>query len=216
MSASIPAALGRISVARLSLRLVLFCTLVASAFAASTTSADAGLLPGLLGGNCGSMSKVFAPWGDNAPYYFAPNGGFESGAQGWTLAGGAQVVAGNEGYYVHSTGDRYSLSIPNGATVISPPLCSGVTYKGLRFFAMSPSGSATIHVRVIARGLLSILSVLDGGTFQVGSTWQPTPVSTLLTGLSELVGVKSIQIQITVSGNVQIDDLFVDPLLQEA
>ena len=81
---------------------------------------------------------------------------------------------------------------------------------------MSPSSSATIHVRVIARGLLSILSVLDGGTFQVGSTWQPTPVSTLLTGLSELVGVKSIQIQITVSGNVQIDDLFVDPLLQEA
>jgi hypothetical protein len=203
-------------VARLSLRLVLFCALVASAFAASTTSADAGLIPSLLGGNCGSMSKVFAPWGDYAPYYFAPNGGFESGAQGWTLTGGAQVVAGNEGYFVHSTGDGYSLSIPNGATVTSPALCSGVTYKGLRFFAVAPGGSATIHVRVIARGLLSILAVLDGGNIQVGSKWQPTPVSTLLTGLSELVGVKSIQIQLTASGNVQIDDLYVDPLLQEA
>ena len=78
--------------------------------------------------------------------------------------------------------------------------------------AKSAANGATFAAR---RGPLDI-SVLDGGTFQVGSTWQPTPVSTLLTGLSELVGVKSIQIQITVSGNVQIDDLFVDPLLQEA
>jgi hypothetical protein len=161
------------------------------------------------------MSRVFAPWGDFAPYYFAPNGGFESGAQGWTLSGGAQVVAGNEPFNVHSSGDRYSLSIPNGVTVTSPALCSGVTYKGLRFFAVSPGGSATIHVRVIARGLLSILAVLDGGNIQVGSTWAPTPVSTLFTGLSELAGVKSIQIQLTASGNVQIDDLYVDPLLQE-
>ena len=39
-------------------------------------------------------SRPFAPWGDPTWYKLAPNGGFEAGATGWTLTGGAQVDRG--------------------------------------------------------------------------------------------------------------------------
>ena len=165
--------------------------------AASSASADGVLGPlttSLLGGSCGSTQAVFAPWGDPNQYYFTNNGGFESGSTGWTLSGGAQVVAGNESFDVHSTSDSHSLLIPAGGSATSPADCFGLTTPGIRFFAMSDSGPATIHVRVIASGLLGILSILDGGTATVGPTWQPTPVfSTTFSQLDIPVGTKSIR-----------------------
>lgn len=181
---------------------------------ASRASADGSLLSGLIGGDCGSTSAVFAPWGDDSQYYFTQNGGFEDGSAGWTLGGGAAVVSGNEPFYVHSASDSHSLLIPGGASATSPSLCFGLLYPGVRFFAMSPSGTATIHVRVIATGLLGALSVLDGGTATVGPNWSPTP--TFATTLSQLdipVGTKSIQLQITATGAVQIDDIYIDPFV---
>jgi hypothetical protein len=181
---------------------------------ASRASADGSLLTGLIGGNCGSTSAVFAPWGDNSQYYFTQNGGFEDGSAGWTLSGGAAVVGGNEPFDVHSASDSHSLLIPSGASATSPSLCFGLLYPGVRFFAMSRSGTATIHVRVIASGLLGALSVLDGGSATVGPNWSPTP--TFATTLSQLdipVGTKSIQLQISATGAVQIDDIYIDPFV---
>ena len=39
-------------------------------------------------------------WADVAHYQFAPDGGFESGADGWALSGGAAVVSGNSSLFV--------------------------------------------------------------------------------------------------------------------
>src|SRR5690349_17618923 len=36
-------------------------------------------------------TQPFAPWGDAAQYVAAPDGGFEAGATGWQLSGGAAV-----------------------------------------------------------------------------------------------------------------------------
>jgi hypothetical protein len=65
--------------------------------------------------------------------------------------------------------------------------------------------------------LLGVLSVLDGGTFQVNQGWTPTPkISTLFSALAAPLGTKSMTLQFTVeSGTAQIDDLFVDPLLSQ-
>jgi hypothetical protein len=203
-------------VARYLTRLAALAALVALAIPAAAARAD--LLPGLLGGNCGSTAPTFAPWGDYEGYYFAPNGGFEAGATGWTLAGGAAVAAGNETYAVHGSGDANSLLVPTGGSA-SINVCYGLTYPGVRFFAASAgTGPATIHVRVLTRNLLGLLSVLDGGTFQVGSAWQPSPkLSTLFSALTAPLGAKSMTMQITVdSGSARIDDLYVDPLIRES
>ena len=180
------------------------------ALAATAGSAKADLLPGLLGGSCGATNDVFAPWHDSAQYYFASNGGFESGSTNWSLAGGASVVSGNDAFYLSGAG-AHALELPAGAgAAIS--VCYGTTYPAVRFTA---SGSGRVHVRVVARSLLGVLSVLDGGSFSVNGSWDAAPkLSTLFSALAAPLGTKSMQLQISAdSGTVYVDDLFVDPFL---
>jgi hypothetical protein len=204
-------------VARLSLRLSLVSALalaVACGFTSAPAKAD--VLPILFGGNCGATQQPFAQFGDTHSYYFTSNGGFESGSTGWSLGYGAKVASGNETFYAHGTADRSSLLIPNGVRVTSPSLCFGTFYPGARFFARSPSGSGTIHVRLVTRSLLGILSILDGGTIAVGPDWAPTSrIGTLWSQVAVLGGAKSVQLELTASGDVQIDDVYIDPLLQD-
>jgi hypothetical protein len=196
---------------------VLLLVVLSTALAATAGTAKAGLITGLLGGGCGSTAPVFAPWGDSAGYYFAPNGGFEKGSTGWTLGGGSAVVSpSNEPWYVAGFGSR-ALQIPAGGSA-SLNVCYGLTYPAVRFFVAGQGGPATVHVRVYARSLLGILSVLDGGSFTTDQGWRPSPkLSTLFSALAAPLGTKSMQLQFTVeSGTAQIDDLFVDPLLSQA
>jgi hypothetical protein len=196
---------------------VLLVVVVATAFASTAGTAKAGLITGLLGGGCGATAPVFAPWGDWAGYYFAPNGGFESGSNGWTLTGGSAVVTqNNEPWFLAGFGSR-ALQVPTGGSA-SINVCYGLTYPGVRAFATGVGGPAKIHVRVYSRGLLGILSVLDGGSFQAGQGWSPTPkISTLFSALAAPLGTKSMTLQFTVeSGTAQIDDLFVDPFLTKS
>jgi hypothetical protein len=198
-------------------RLVALLTIVVGlAVTSGTASAGGGLLSGLLGGGCGATAPVFLPWGDYAGYYFAPNGGLESGTSGWSLSGGAAVVTqGNEPWYLAGFGS-HALSIPAGGSA-STSVCFGLTYPAVRFFAAGSGGDATIHVRVVSRSLLGILSVLDGGTFTAGSTGRPSPkLSTLFSALGSPLGSKTMTLQFTVErGTAQIDDLFVDPFLMK-
>lgn len=194
---------------------VLLLVVVASAFASTAGTAKAGLIQGLLGGGCGFSAPVFAPWGDWSNYYFAPNGGFESGSTGWSLSGGAAVVAqDNEPWYLAGFGSK-ALEIPAGGSA-SINVCFGVAYPGFRFFVSGQDGAATVHARVVTRNLLGLVtSAIDGGTFQASEGWNPSPkVSTLLSALTSPLGAKSMQLQFTVEqGTAQIDDLFVDPYL---
>src|SRR3954465_1734613 len=95
---------------------VLLVVTAARALAAPAGTAKAGLITGLLGGGCGATAPVFAPWGDWATYYFAPNGGVESGSPGWTLRGGRAVVAqNNEPWFLAGFGS-HALELPTGGT----------------------------------------------------------------------------------------------------
>lgn len=192
------------------------CAAAAIALSATAATARADLLPGLLGGNCGKTSAVFSPWGDQAAYYPAANGGFESGSAGWSLAGGAAVVSDSEPWHL-AGGGSHSLLVPRGGSA-AINVCYGVTYPGVRFFVTGNGGPATVHVRVVARNLLGLLSVLDGGTFTAGTAWAPSPkLSMLFSALGAPLGVKSVQLQFTVeSGSAKFDDLYVDPFLSKS
>jgi hypothetical protein len=201
------------------MRRVVFTLCAAAAIALSATAATAragGLLPGLLGGNCGSTKAVFSPWGDQAGYYQAANGGFESGSTGWSLTGGAAVVSDSEPWHIGGAGS-HSLLVPKGGSA-AISVCYGLTYPAVRFFVAGNGGNATVHVRVIAHSLLGVLSILDGGTFTAGSTWAPSPkLSTLFSALAAPLGSKSVQLQFTVeSGSAKFDDLYVDPFLSKS
>jgi hypothetical protein len=172
--------------------------------------ASAGSLLGL-DNNCGVTSQPFAQFGDARNYTFGTNGGFESGTNGWSVSGG-KVVAGNEAYYAHSSADRYSLQLPAGSSAASPAFCQSTTSTVVRFFLRSPD-SGSVRVQIVARNLLgSVIGVLDVARVSPGASWQPGPAILNLQSLLGLLGVSSIQLKfVTVSGTVQVDDMYVDP-----
>lgn len=192
----------------------LVAVIAVSSVAASAARAGnvlGSLTTAVVGGNCGATSAAFSPFGDQRSYYFTSDGGFEAGGAGWTFSGGAKVVSGNESFNLHGSSDRSSLLIPNGGTATSPALCFGLLYPGIRMMA---AGSGTLNVQVVAHGLLGALSVLDGGSVAVNGGWAPTPVfSTTLSQLDIPVGTKSIQVVLSSTGSVQVDDLYIDPFL---
>jgi hypothetical protein len=194
--------------------------IAAAAFALALTGpAQAGLLSGLLPGllspadtpsTCDtSVSQPFKPWGDSHYYVLVPGGSFEQGTAGWKLSGGAKVVSGNEPFYVHSSADKYSLYLPAGATVTTPPMCFAAGDWHVRFFS---TGSATIRVKVTVKSLLGLLTVLDGGSVSSSGVWRPSPeVGLLLTNVTGILSTDSISLRFTAGSAVRIDDIYLDP-----
>jgi hypothetical protein len=180
----------------------------AIAMAAGAAPASAGL-----GLACPSpTSTPFASWKDYANYAFAPDGGFESGGSGWTLSGGARAVSGNESYYVHSGGDKTSLSLPKGASATSPGMCISLLSSKMRFVVRGDSGSS-VKVQVLYRGLLSsVLGIFDGGTISSGGSWKPSPAIGMLGGTLPLF-TTSVAFRFTAVGaGAAIDDVYLDPM----
>jgi hypothetical protein len=190
-------------------RAVLVLTLAAGAIALAGTAAPASAGLGLACPD--ATSKPLAGWSDYANYAFAPNGGFESGATGWSLSG-AKVVPGNESFYIHASGEEYSLSMPAGASATSPPMCISLLSGKMRFVARGDSG-AKVKVQIIYRGLLSsVLGILDGGTYSVGTSWKPSSQVGMLGGTLPLL-TSSVSFRFTaVGGAVAIDDVYLDPM----
>jgi hypothetical protein len=160
---------------------------------------------------------VFSPWKDQRNYVIAPDGGFEAGASGWDLGGGARVVSENESFYLNGSGDSNSLALPAGSSAASPPVCMAIDTPVFRMMARN-TGDRRSRLRVTASyRLLGLLRTQTLGTVTAGSEWTPTdPQSTVLT-LSTIVGTlipSSIEIRVTPldsTGNWQVDDLYIDP-----
>jgi hypothetical protein len=166
-----------------------------------------------LGLTCPSATSTpFAGWKDYANYAFVPDGGFESGGSGWSLSGGARAVSGNESFYVHSTSDKISLSLPKGASATSPPMCISLFSSKMRFLARGDAGSS-VKVQIVYRGLLSsLLGVLDGGTISADGSWRPSPQVGMLGGVLPLL-TASVSFRFTaVGGAAAIDDVYLDPM----
>lgn len=199
------------------LRLVVPVVL-AAAFA--VPAASAGPFSALLSGDCPSGgAQVFAPWQDFATYYLAPNGGFELGTYGWSLAGGARIVDGNEPFL--RTGS-HSLSLPAGSAALSPVVCLGPNQIFVRMFAEDDGGlDAGLRVRVVWYGLLNkVLGVSDFAVFEPGRPWSPTSKLSSSGGMQvplvPLLGSTSARVEVTPlgsGGSWRIDDLYVDPYI---
>jgi hypothetical protein len=201
-------------------KLALVSLTIGVAVAATAAPASAGL-----GVACPDpTSQVFLPWDDPAQYAFVPNGGFETGAGGWTLSGGAKVVGGNESFFVHGAGERYSLSLPAGSSATTPPMCVGLFSSKMRFFA-SNAGSADsrLRVQVIYNGGVGGLLGLVGKTLGLselgyvagGADWAPSPAVGMLGGTLPLL-TRSVQFRfapVDRSGGWRIDDVYLDPLM---
>jgi hypothetical protein len=204
------------SAARYPLGLITLIGFLAAVALMVTPSAEAGLIGTGQASSCGTASKVFAPWGDNANYLLVPGGAFESGQPAWALAGGAKVVPGNEPFYVRSRTDTNSLYLPSGSSALSPTVCFGLGDWHARFFVRNVgSASGSLKVDIAVKSLLGLVSILDGGTVSGTGAWAPSPrIGLTVTNLCSLLGVKAVAFRFRTVGSgaaFQVDDVYLDP-----
>jgi hypothetical protein len=209
------------SVARSGLKVLLGVLIVAAL--AVTSTAKAGLLPGLLGTGGASYcdptpTRAFAAYGDSANYASLFNGGFEAGSMGWYTSGGARVVSGNEPAHISGdAGDSHSLLLPDGSSAYSSTVCFAFGDWHLRLFAKNVgSSNGALHVQVIVPSLVGgLLTILDGGNVSAGGTWTPSPrLQLTLCNVTSLLGTRAVAFRFTPAGRgaaYQIDDVYLDP-----
>ena len=176
---------------------------VASALALPVSAAAADPI-NLAACNNAALSQAFAPWADPSLYELAPGGDFESAA--WTLDGRAQLTAGSEPYAATGTLGNSSLSLPAGSSALSPVTCVDAAYPSVRFFI---AGTGLVAVNVIDGGL-----DLPAGIAAASGAWEPTSVMLTEAPLYGLLsgGTAQVSLQlIALTGDPQIDDVFIDP-----
>ena len=197
---------------------ILFLALPVAATFAIVPSAQAGpLVASAPDCDAQELSQPFAPWLDPAQYTLAPDGGFEEGGASWDLDGGAEVVHGNEPYYVRNAGDSNSLRLSSGSSATSSAMCVGIEHPTLRFFARNTgSPLSSLRVNVHFEDALGEMHSLPIGVVRANGSWQPTVPMVLGVNLLPLLpGERTpVAFEFTVQGsggNWRIDDVYVDP-----
>ena len=183
----------------------------------SAPTAHAGPLVASADCTTGPLEQPFRPWLDPADYVLVPGGTFERGSSRWSLDG-ANVVQGNEPYYVHGTGETKSLRIRSGDSATSGTMCVGVNEPTLRLFVRSSAASLTSKLKVevlFEDALGDVHAAPIGSVHAVGSTsWTPSAPMALGVNLLPLLDGKTpVQFRFTPQGSAgwQIDDVYVDP-----
>lgn len=184
---------------------------------ASPAKASDGSLLG-----CGyDASHPFLRFLDPLPYTLLPDGGFERGAAGWTLSGGARVGVGNEPWYASGPGSR-SLLLPDNSSATSPPMCMGLVLPVVRFFSQGGSLLSYLQVDAIytdASGRRQSVMLLPAGL--PSGSWSPSAPMAQLGGTINALTLNGlttdIQLRFTPKGGLfgsgtwRIDDVYVDP-----
>ena len=182
---------------------------------ATAAPADAALLNGCPDQ---AMSRPFLRWLDPISYTLAPNGGFESGAQGWQLRGGATVASGNESFNLSGAG-RYSLYLPSGSTATSPAMCVETLDVFARYVAKNRGliALSSLKVDAIVKDSAGHTFTLPAGVNTGGSSWAPSLPAVALLDVLGLLNDGRVTVSfrfqpIGLGAKWQIDDLYVDPL----
>jgi hypothetical protein len=167
---------------------------------------------------CGySPTKVFAAWHDNKAYVLTANGGLEDGDTGWTLAGGAAVVEGNESSALGGAADHQSLSLPAGSSATTPANCVAQHDGIFRAFARTDGGThARLKVEVVYLDGKGKKRSRVAGTLRAGQDWQPTKKLAIALGRAKGHGrmtLAHVAFRFTPvgEGTWQLDDVYLDP-----
>ncbi len=193
-----------IDMKRLSLRLGLCSALIVAAGLSAATSAFADA------SNCAvpPLTQPFLQYGDSNWYAAAPGESADNFAgTGWTLTGGATI------WSVHLidgvTGNV--LTLPAGATAISPPMCVNSTFPSARTFLREfPDASLTVSVSYASQPGFQNVGELSG----MPRWWSLSGSMDIET--SSLVGWDQGTFELvnnggSGSGPVQVYDFLVDP-----
>jgi hypothetical protein len=190
-------------------RLAVLIGVVATAVVASMVSAPkADALLGLL---CPAktIEHPFAAFGDSNAYTLISSAETSSG---WSLKGGS-VASGNEPWFVHSSADSRGVSIAPGGKAETPAVCLTLLDPTARYFTRGSAGGK-LQVDVIGKLPLGLGLVLGSTTITGNGSWEPSDIQHFLANLTSVI-TWNLSLRFTaVSGTWQVDDVYLDPMLQ--
>lgn len=205
---------------RLSIKAIVAVAAVA-ATSALAPAAQAGLLVAAAPSCEGrELEQPFLRWLDPISYTLVPDGGLEADAAGWSLAGGAKVVDGNETFHVRDAGDSQALLLPRGSSATTPVMCARIDKPVMRFFTKASGGllsmaTSTLSVEVLFETASGSVASLPVGVALPSSRWQPTLPLPVLASLLPLLPDEQTPIAFRfrpVGGATwTIDDVYLDP-----
>ncbi len=173
---------------------------------ASAPRADA-----LLGLLCSgqTVEHPFTSFGDGNGYVLISAA--ESTA-GWSLRGGS-LVSGNEPWYVRSASDTRSISIAPGGRAETPSTCITLFDPTARYFTKGSAGGS-LRVDAMANTPLGLSLPLGSTTISGNGSWSVSAVQRFLCNLTSPL-TWTISFRFTaLSGTWQVDDVYLDPMLQ--
>ena len=195
--------------------------------AAAAATPAGGATAGKFGRDSGScdwpaLTQPFLPWADPGQYFLAPGGNFENGTNGWTLTGNANIVSGNETYYVGSSSDSHSLALPDTtSSATTPTMCVTALSPDFRLFLFNKGANGHTD------GQLAVylnFTGADGKPQQVkiaalknGTSWGLTLPISFIQYISGPLKNGLAYVSFTFKpndnhGNWLLDDLYVDPI----
>jgi hypothetical protein len=157
-------------------------------------------------------AQVFMPWADPGWYTTVPDGGMETRLGAWSLRDLASFVEGNEPYFVGSSSDAWSLSLPSGASATSAPICVSLGHPTLRLFARSGKPGRTLRIAVEFTDVTGARRAQQIAMLTAGGAWAPTPPIAIWANALSLLIPQQVAFRFTADdAKWQIDDVYVDP-----
>jgi hypothetical protein len=199
------------------MRKVLICAALAATalVVLPVSSASAFILETTRDCEARAITNPFAPWGDNADYVLAPDGGAENGAGEWKLRGGASIVDGNSPFYSGSSTDSHAVRIPSGASASTGTMCIGKEHPTLRFFAKNDSSQISfLDVQVEVETIFGRELSLPIGIERGNQNWEPSKSMRLIVNRLNMIPdtYTPVEFKFTARlGDWRIDDVYVDP-----
>ena len=179
---------------------------------------DRSVLPGLGRLAQGESSNASSNASARRDYVLAPGGAFEGAVtDGWQLRNGAKLASGGR----NSLG---ALSLPPGASAVTPAMCIDLTYPHMRFYfrVMGSAAAAKLGVEVVypdvRTPMFEEIKQFDGklGT-SAASGWRLSDDVDLKPDLGGQTNVtRRVALRFTSLGNMRggdarIDDVYIDP-----
>jgi hypothetical protein len=160
------------------------------------------------------VAQPFAPWNDTADYFLAPDGGLEANGAGWTLQGGAAVVAGNEPFKVVAPSDSRSLRLAPGDSATTAPFCIGAEHRSMRFFANAARASS-MDVDVLYQDAGGQAASVRIASLAGEARWAPTGILAMIVNESAPSESNAMNVRLRFTprgwGAWTIDDVHIDP-----
>jgi hypothetical protein len=130
------------------------------------------------------------------------------------LTGGARIAGGSEPFRATGSVGSSSVTIPAGGSVQSPFTCVDAAYPTFRFFGRNDGLLSIVLASVVYRLPLLGPVAVPAGTVALSSSWAPSlpmlTASAVTGALSQ--GTAQVALRFTaLTGDSQIDDVFVDP-----